>query len=155
VSEWQFPLVFCDEYSNLLLVAFCGGSSWLNAARQTSNVPVAIFEVFHLMSHTAGIHAVISTDMMKSTKDVCSKTVLLYEEFNHSILAKQYIIYSHFVTVDYGLSTGAHELDLSFRVQKTDTAFLRITLYLFMSIEHTLTDTAHYFWYGTHRFLRE
>jgi hypothetical protein len=34
-------------------------------------------------------------------KDVCSRNTLLHKEFNHSMLTKQYIIYSHFVTVDY------------------------------------------------------
>jgi hypothetical protein len=38
-----------------------------------NDVPVAIFEVFHPTSHTAGIHAQISTDMTKSVKDVCSR----------------------------------------------------------------------------------
>jgi hypothetical protein len=64
-----------------------------------SNVPLAIFEVFHPVSHIVGTHAEISIDIKKSIKDVCSRTVLLYEELNHSI-------YRHFVTVDYATYTG-------------------------------------------------
>jgi hypothetical protein len=39
--------------------------------------------------------------MGKSIKDVCSRTVLLYGEFNHSTMAKQYIIYSPFCHEGY------------------------------------------------------
>jgi hypothetical protein len=60
--------------------------------RQISNVPAAIFEVFHTTFHTAGTNAGIYTDMTKSDKVVCSRTALLYDELNHSTLLKQYSI---------------------------------------------------------------
>jgi hypothetical protein len=54
------------------------------------------------MLHGAGTHAGISVDMKKLIEDVCSWIVFLYNEFDHSMLSKCYIIYSHFVAVDYG-----------------------------------------------------
>jgi hypothetical protein len=51
---------------NFLNIAFPCESSWLTTARQISSVPVAISEVFHPTSHTAGTHAGISVDMKKS-----------------------------------------------------------------------------------------
>jgi hypothetical protein len=70
VPEWSFLFVFCDMHSNFLHVLFCGCSSWLNAVRKNSSVPVSISEVFHLMSYTVDSYAVVSTDMTKSIKDV-------------------------------------------------------------------------------------
>jgi hypothetical protein len=49
------PLVFCGECINFLLFVFCGGSTWLMAARQISDVPVAIFEVFYPAKHIASL----------------------------------------------------------------------------------------------------
>jgi hypothetical protein len=83
-----------QQYNIILLIAFHVGSSWLTAARKISSVPLANFEVFHPMSHSAGTHKGISIDMMKLIRDVCSRTVLLYEEFNYSTHTKQYITYS-------------------------------------------------------------
>jgi hypothetical protein len=77
---------FCDECINFHLVAFRGGCSWSTAVRQIGDVPDASFEVFHPTSHTAGTHAEISIYMTKLINDICSRTVL-YEEFNHSMLA--------------------------------------------------------------------
>jgi hypothetical protein len=85
------PSVFGDEAMKFLLVTLCGGGSWSAAARQINSPPVAIFEVFHPVSHTVGTHAGISIGMTMSIKDVCSRIVLLYEELNHSILAKGYV----------------------------------------------------------------
>jgi hypothetical protein len=39
------------------------------------------------MLQTVGTHTGISIDVMDSIKDVCSRTVLLYKEFNHSTVA--------------------------------------------------------------------
>jgi hypothetical protein len=85
------PSVYCVEHISVLPVAFRGGGSWSNAARQVGDVPIAICEVFHPKSHTAGSHARISTDMAKSIKNICSRNILLYEKLNHSPLAKRYI----------------------------------------------------------------
>jgi hypothetical protein len=76
----------------------------LVAVRQIGDVSVAIFEVFHPVLHTVGTRAGISIDIMTSIKDVYhdSRIFLLCKEFSDSILTKQYIIYSHFVTVDCG-----------------------------------------------------
>jgi hypothetical protein len=97
-------LVFCDERTNLLPLAFHISSSSSTTARQISDVPFAVFEVFHPMLHTADTHAGDSIDMTTLMKDNCSRIFLLYEEFNHSMLAKQYlyIIYSHPAPVDFG-----------------------------------------------------
>jgi hypothetical protein len=81
--------------------SFHGGGSWPTASRQTSNVHIAIFEVFHPTSHTAATHAGILIDMIKLVKNVCSRNVLFYKEFNHSMQVKWYSIYSPFVTGDY------------------------------------------------------
>jgi hypothetical protein len=59
----------------------------LTAVRQISSVSVPIFEVFHATSHTADTHSAIFVDMGKLIKEVYSRTLLLYEEFNHSMLA--------------------------------------------------------------------
>lgn len=80
------PSVFCNDHINFLPVALCGGGSWSTVARQIGDVPFAIFEVFHPKSHTVGTHTGISIDMTKLIKDICSTTVLLYKESNHSIL---------------------------------------------------------------------
>jgi hypothetical protein len=71
------------------------------AARQISSVSVAISEEFYPPLTHCWHYKGISTDMTKLVKDVCSRTVLLYDRFNHSTLLKQYSIYSHFVTVHY------------------------------------------------------
>jgi hypothetical protein len=103
--RYDFPnrriSAICDEYINFHVVAFRSGSSWSTAARQISDVPDSSLEVFHPTSHTAGTHAELFIDMTKSINDIYSRT-LLYEEFNHSMLAKLYIIYSHFVAVACG-----------------------------------------------------
>lgn len=52
--------------------------------------------------HTLMVSMWESPDITKFTKDVCSKTLLLCEEFNHSMLVKQCINYSHFIIVDFG-----------------------------------------------------
>jgi hypothetical protein len=45
----------------------------LTTAREIADVPVAILEVFHSLSHTGGTHAGISIDMMmKLMKEVHS-----------------------------------------------------------------------------------
>jgi hypothetical protein len=46
------------------------------------------FLVFHPMLHAADTHARTSIDKTKLIKNVCSRTVPLYEEFNHSMLMK-------------------------------------------------------------------
>jgi hypothetical protein len=48
----------------------------------------AMISLFHPMLHTADTHAGTSIDMTKSIKNVRSRTVLLDEEFNHSMLVK-------------------------------------------------------------------
>jgi hypothetical protein len=58
--------------------------------------------VFHSTLHTASTHAEISIDVTVSIWDKCSRTVLLCREFNHRMLVKWCIIYSHFVAEDYG-----------------------------------------------------
>jgi hypothetical protein len=128
------PSVFNDEYINFLLVALRGGGSWSATARQTSNVLLAIFEVFHPTSHIVGTHAGISIGMRKSSEDVCSKIVLRYEESNHSVLAKGYIAYSHFVALDCGYT---YNLDLCFRLMETYTALCSITRGPVVLIKHT------------------
>jgi hypothetical protein len=129
-------LVFCDDSVNFRLITFCGGGSSLTTARQISDIPVAIPEVFHPTLNTDGNHAGISIEMTKLIKDVCSRISLLYDEFNCNKLAKQYIIYSHSVTVDW-VTIGVHVRDLYFTIQKTDTATGPITPSPVMSIKHT------------------
>jgi hypothetical protein len=73
--------------------------------------------------------------MTKLIKDVCGRTVHLYDEFNCNTLAKQYTIYSHSVTVDW-VTIGGHVLNLYFRVQKTDTAISPTTPSPVISIKH-------------------
>jgi hypothetical protein len=74
--------------------------------------------------------------MTKLIKDVHSRTSLLYDEFSCNKLAKQYIIYSHSVTVDW-VTISVHVLDLYFRIQETDTATGPITPSPVMIIKHT------------------
>jgi hypothetical protein len=50
----------------LLLIAFCSGSSWSAAVRQIHDDPVAIFEVFRPVLLTADTHAVFCMDRTKS-----------------------------------------------------------------------------------------
>jgi hypothetical protein len=56
-------------YSLMSASAFClafhGGSSWLTAVRQIGGIPIVIFEVFHLSSHSAGTTAGFALDVMK------------------------------------------------------------------------------------------
>jgi hypothetical protein len=42
-----------------LLIAFCGGNSWLTAVGLIGKVPVAIFKVFHLMMFAAELFSFI------------------------------------------------------------------------------------------------
>jgi hypothetical protein len=46
------------------------------------------FLVFQPMSHAADTHAGTTIDKTKSIKNVCSITIFLYDEFNHSMLMK-------------------------------------------------------------------
>jgi hypothetical protein len=69
-------------------LVFLGGSSWLTVVRHLCHL--AIFEEFHISSQNAGTHAGISVNIIKPVS-VCSR-IVLYDEFGHSSLAKQYII---------------------------------------------------------------
>jgi hypothetical protein len=71
-----------------LPVAIRGGGSWLTTVKQIGSVLVAIFEVFCSELHTAGTHAGNRVDVLKLIEDVCSRIVLLYEEYKDSLLAK-------------------------------------------------------------------
>jgi hypothetical protein len=55
--HYDFPndhsLVFRIECINFLLITFCSGG-WSTAVMQIDDVPVAIFEVFHPLLHSAG-----------------------------------------------------------------------------------------------------
>jgi hypothetical protein len=56
--------------STFLFAAYYGGNSWMAAARQISDVPVAKFEVFCSVVHIADIHAGILIEITKPIKDV-------------------------------------------------------------------------------------
>jgi hypothetical protein len=60
-----------------MLVAFCGSGLWWTTEMQIFKVPVAVFEVFHLMSYPAGTHAGKYIDIMKLIKGVCSRIFLI------------------------------------------------------------------------------
>jgi hypothetical protein len=92
------PSIFCSDNINFLLIAFCGSGFWSAAVRQTGDSLVAIPEVFHRKSHSADTHRGISTDITKFITNICSRTVLLYIEFDHSMLAQQCTLHNHFVS---------------------------------------------------------
>jgi hypothetical protein len=54
------------------------------------------------MLQTVDTHAGISIDLMDLIKDVCSRTVLLYQESNHSTVANDTSLIALFVVVNYG-----------------------------------------------------
>jgi hypothetical protein len=70
--------------------------------------------------------------MTRSIRDISSRNVLLDVKFNHSVLVKQYTIWSHI---------GRNPLDQYFRLRKTATA---IELNPFTLIKQSYTDAAQY-----------
>jgi len=96
--HWHYPKhdpsVLFVEHINFLLVAFSYGPSQLTISCLIS-----------------GVHAGIFVYTVKSLVDVCS-WVVLRKEFSHWMLAEQDVFVSHFVTLNYRNSRGAHALDL-------------------------------------------
>jgi hypothetical protein len=80
-------LVFSDEYPSFLPCI-----PWwqfvVTVVRHLCHL--AIFEEFHISLQNAGTHAGISLNIMKPV-NVCSR-IVLYDEFGHRALVKQYII---------------------------------------------------------------
>jgi hypothetical protein len=130
-------LVFCDEHIIFLLVALHGGGSWWTAVRQIINVPVSVFEMFHPVLQTAGNHAGISTNITQLIKDVCGRTVVLHDEFSHTMLVKQQIHHlQKFCHSGLWIKSSVHVMHLYFKLQQTDIAIGHITLSQIALIKH-------------------
>jgi hypothetical protein len=99
---------------NILFVEFHAASSWLTAVRLINDVYVAIFGALHPVPHTASTHAGISRHKTKSTDNICSQIILLYEMFSRSMPGKKLIDSQFFVVVVY----GAHNPGLVFQVEQ-------------------------------------
>ena len=61
-----------------------------------------VFKMFHPSSNTARTHAHTSISTLKSLVNFCSRDFLFHKEFVDSTLAKQHIVFGHFVRSDTG-----------------------------------------------------
>lgn len=94
----HYPLVFCDESINFPFVASHNDDFWMNAAKWIGSVPLAIFKICRLISHTAHCwHLCRNPYTHDEVYQRCLQQNFISKGFNYPVPRKWYVIYRNVV----------------------------------------------------------